>query len=663
MAAAAAAAGAAAAAMSAGRKGSVAASSRASSPYRDEGTDGGSTRVGGGVPEPEKGWFYVEEWSPTRQAGSPTEEQVDEILKQKRATVDKEVSMLPAWRQSFLKKMQAKAVEDEMSDFYVPYNWADHLARPDPPSGLVATALTPLGEQIWRKDTRTMAQKKAHDLKRVFDRIDKDGDGYLSAQDIAKTMKSLGHKGVRLSDTKRIVFESDDDADGKVGWEEFSNLWVRLKKPLSFEDASRPMELFNLMDFLHMDIIYGKDTGAMNSNKALQLFHFRYQKVAALEVMDEVSVGETGEAGVPYPEFVRRDEKLRKVMFTTNRYGALQKQDLAELHVSTHPNQGCSGTLRRVRPATPDGVAYEYVKAQRSRAKAKRLTGIEYGMVAERKSATDRKEKPKLMFSYDQLFEGQRYASRSPLRQRSFVMGQMDASDRTSSKFEELKLTDVSRPGTPSSVQRTGSGRLGRSKSVGSANSSGSMRGRPSQLARVPKMSEGLRESLRGSRRRVGVEVRQQQDTSFVAAMQVTVDPGEDAYVAIIYGPIAVYNVLGRKALKVGTLHAGEVVPVFESVLDDTGVSLRTSLGWFSQIATNGRLAVDKLSGESDPRHPSNQRHLGDLSGFSQMEESNISGSRTSSPVPFGSLGTEMFQSTLSVARNDAGADDEIYNW
>jgi hypothetical protein len=92
-------------------------------------------------------------------------------------------------------------------------------------------------------------------------------------------------------------------------------------------------------------------------------------------------------------------------------------------------------------------------------------------------------------------------------------------------------------------------------------------------------------------------------------------------------------------------------------------VSLRTSLGWFSQIATNGRLAVDKLSGESDPRHPSNQRHLGDLSGFSQMEESNISGSRTSSPVPFGSLGTEMFQSTLSVARNDAGADDEIYNW
>eukprot|EP01043_Picozoa_sp_COSAG02_P028822 COSAG02_NODE_1765_length_11024_cov_1680.688879_2_plen_644_part_00 len=643
--------------MSAGRRDSVSASS-----YGDGGADNASASADEIVAEPEKGWFFVEEWSPARRVGSPTEDQVEEILQQKRATVEKEVSMLPAWRQSFLKKMQAKAVEEEINDGYVPYNWADHLARPDPPSGLMATALTPLGEQIWRKDTRTTAQKKALDLRRVFDRIDKDGDGYLSAQDIAKTMKSLGSKGVRLSETKRIVFENDDDADGKVGWEEFSNLWVRLKKPLSFEDSSRPMELFNLMDFLHNDIIYGKDNGAINSNKMLQLFHFRYQKVAALEVMDDVSVGETGEAGVPYPEFVKRDEKLRKVMFTTNRYGALQKQDLAELHVSTHPNQGCSGTLRRVRPATPDGVEYEYIKEKRSRAKAKRVTGIEYG-IPERKSLKERKEQPKLMFSYNQLFEGQRYASRSPLRQRSFVMGQLDASERTSSKLDELKLTDVSRPGTPGSVHS----RLGRTNSAGSVHSTSSMRkknGRSSQLARVPKMSERLRESRHGPRHKVGVEVREQEDTSFVAAMQVTIEPGEEAHVAIMYGPIAVYNVLGRKALKVGTLHAGEVVPVFESVLDDTGVSLRTSLGWFSQIAANGRLAVDKLSGEDDPRHPSNQaspRRLGDLSGLPQMEESKIS-HNASSPVPFGSLGTDLLASTMS-AEQDLNGGEDIYNW
>jgi hypothetical protein len=641
------------------------ASSRSSPPSSSVAGDGSA------LPDPENGWFFVEEWAPTTRIGSPKEEDVEKILTEKRAAGDKEVSMLPAWRQSFLKKLEAKAAEDEFNDGYVPYNWADHLARPDAPSGLMATALTPLGEQIWRKDTRTTAHKKATDLRRVFDRIDKDGDGYLSAQDIAKTMKSLGAKGVRLSETKRIVFESDDDADGKVGWEEFSNLWVRLKKPLSFEDSARPMELFNLMDFLHMDMIYGKDVGAINSNKVLQLLHFRYQKVAALEVMDDVSVGETGEAGVKYPEFIRRDEKLRKVMFTMNRYGALQKQDLAELHVSTHPNQGCSGTLRRVRPATPDGVEYEYVADKKNRARAKRETGVAYGQLGGGKSATDRKTKPRLMFSFGQLFEGQRYASRSPARQRSFVLGQMDASERSSKLEEELSslseaAASSSRPGTPGSPKRTSSSRLGRTRSSSSA---ASLRKKKltGQMSKVPTMSERLRETRHGPRVKAGVEVREQVDTSFVAAMQVTIEPNEkDAHVVIIYGPIAVYNKLGgRKALKVGTLHAGEVVPIFESASDDTGVSLRTSLGWFSQIAVNGRLAVEKLNGEDDPRHPSNQpspRHLDELSGIlplPQMEQADIS-----SGVPFGSLGTDLFKSTLSAPRSDdGGIDDDIYKW
>ena len=423
----------------------------------------------------------MEEWSPTRRVGSPTEDQVEAILKEKRAPVDKDASMLPAWRQSFLKKLEVKAAEDEFNDGYQPYNWADHLARPEAPSGLMATALTPLGEQIWRKDTRTTAQKKAEDLRRVFDRIDKDKDGKISAQDIARTMKSLGQKGVKLSDTKNIVFESDDDGDGKVGWEEFSNLWVRLKRPLSLEHAGMPMSLFNLMDFLHMDMIYGKDSGAINSNKLLQLFHYRYQKIAALEVMDDVSVGETGEAGVPYPVFVARDEKLRKVMFTNNRYGALQKEDLAELHVSTHPTQGCSGTLRRVRPPTP--------------------TSIPYAQVVGKSSATDRKTKPRLQFSYDQLFEGQRYASRSPARQRSFFRGQMETSERE--RLDKLGIESFgessSRPGTPGTPG--GSRSVRRSKSAGSMGSGtpGSMRRNKSkgssQMSRVPKMSEALRES------------------------------------------------------------------------------------------------------------------------------------------------------------------------
>ena len=60
---------------------------------------------------------------------------------------------------------------------------------------------------------------------------------------------------------------------------------------------------------------------------------------------------------------------------------------------------------------------------------------------------------------------------------------------------------------------------------------------------------------------------------------------------AVIYGPIVVMNELGRKAIKVGSLGAGEVVPVFEKDLDmEGGVKLRTSLGWFSTMVSQRHL-------------------------------------------------------------------------
>jgi hypothetical protein len=105
------------------------------------------------------------------------------------------------------------------------------------------------------------------------------------------------------------------------------------------------MGLFNLIDFLYTDIIQGKDCGHVHSNKILQLLHFRYHRVAALEIMDDVMVGETTDTGVPYTEFVARDAKMLDVMFNLLQYGPQAKSDLTELHVSH--GGGLSGTARR----------------------------------------------------------------------------------------------------------------------------------------------------------------------------------------------------------------------------------------------------------------------------------------------------------------------------
>ena len=583
-------------------------------------------RRDGTFDKPEKGWFYVEEWGLSlARPNSP--DSVAEPQTSPTHRVEEEASMLPAWRQSFLKKLEAKAAKDDFDDF-VRYNWADKLARPEAPSGLMATALSPLGEQIWRKDTKTTAQKKAHDLRRVFDRIDKDRDGRLSSRDLAKQLRELGCKPL-LSDCERMVFESDDDGDGFVGWEEFSNLWVRMKKPLGPEEAGMPMALFNLMDFLHQDMIYGNDASAINSNKALQLFHYRYQRVAALEVMDDVSVGETGDAGVDYPTFLQRDQKLRAVMFTTNRYGALQKQDLQELHVSH--GGGMSGTLRRTRPPTP--------------------CEIPFAKTASRASATDRKVKPRLIMSIDQLFEGFPLKERSESRLRSFSRGQLESS--VSGLGETTPGS--SRSSTPASGHRR---RRARKKAERSpSRSSTSVRG--SQMSRIPKMSDKLRESRNGPRVTAGVEVRTAVDTSFAAKMDISISPGEEVHVAVIYGPIVVMNELGRKAIKVGSLGAGEVVPVFEKDLDmEGGVKLRTSLGWFSTMAPNGRLAVEKLSGPEDPRHPTQRDsrvHIqsslsGILPTFSAVDEGEGS--------PVGDLGGG--DNSVSEAWADP---EDIYAW
>ena len=99
-------------------------------------------RRDGTFDKPEKGWSYVEEWGLSlARPNSP--DSVAEPQTSPTHRVEEEASMLPAWRQSFLKKLEAKAAKDDFDDF-VRYNWADKLARPEAPSGLMATALSPL---------------------------------------------------------------------------------------------------------------------------------------------------------------------------------------------------------------------------------------------------------------------------------------------------------------------------------------------------------------------------------------------------------------------------------------------------------------------------------------------------------------------------------------
>jgi hypothetical protein len=318
--------------------------------------------------------------------------------------------------------------------------------------------------------------------------------------------------------------------------------------------------------------------------------------------MDDVSVGETSSEGVSYPNFLRRDTKLRRVMFEALTYGALQKQDLAELHVSH--GGGLSGTLRRTRPPTP--------------------ADIPFSKTAGRESATDRKARPQVTMTAGSLFAGLPLSSRSPSRQQRWLsashngvgrwLGQEPSLDSTGSTAaagspwgdHDVSVGDAAAGSWVSERVGRGGRRRSHTRSAGGLLRTRSatlhLAGARPQFSRLPRMSEQLRQARRKQHAQE-VRTHEKVDTDFLSSFKFTLDDGEDNYFCILYGPVIVRAQFDARSVKVGSLNAGEVVVVFESRTNEQGVKLRVALGWIPAMATNGRPALEKLE-RTDSRHP-----------------------------------------------------------
>ena len=57
-------------------------------------------------------------------------------------------------------------------------------------------------------------------LTEMFEHADKDGSGFLSYQEFADAFKTLSY-GLTDNDIKTLIALADDNADGKITWEEF----------------------------------------------------------------------------------------------------------------------------------------------------------------------------------------------------------------------------------------------------------------------------------------------------------------------------------------------------------------------------------------------------------------------------------------------------------
>ena len=93
-----------------------------------------------------------------------------------------------------------------------------------------------------------MNEEQVDKLKDHFLLFDKDGNGFITSDELGLTLRSLGFH-IEESHLKILVAEFDQNKDGKIDFNEFYNvITTRMKNPLTEEELK---DAFNVFDKDH----------------------------------------------------------------------------------------------------------------------------------------------------------------------------------------------------------------------------------------------------------------------------------------------------------------------------------------------------------------------------------------------------------------------------
>ena len=155
-------------------------------------------------------------------------------------------------------------------------------------------------------------------LRTAFKIMDKDRDGKVGLKDLSAMFQRLEVPAYRKSELKQMIFEVDDDCDGYMGWDDCSSVWVLGKQPLLHKNAHAPRQVFDLLDFLVLDIRNNDDhkvTGRVKNTKMLELFRQRYGNVSsALELTEETNIGDA-RRGISFGAYLGRSRRIHDAHF------------------------------------------------------------------------------------------------------------------------------------------------------------------------------------------------------------------------------------------------------------------------------------------------------------------------------------------------------------
>jgi len=91
--------------------------------------------------------------------------------------------------------------------------------------------------QVHSQDmTRVMTRKEVKEYRSIFNRFDRDSDGFMCLEDLKMMMETLGAPQTHLS-LKKMIQEVDTDGDSKISFQEFLLIYQKAKAGQLEEDS------------------------------------------------------------------------------------------------------------------------------------------------------------------------------------------------------------------------------------------------------------------------------------------------------------------------------------------------------------------------------------------------------------------------------------------
>jgi len=163
-------------------------------------------------------------------------------------------------------------------------------------------------KEMTASEEYTRAQEQTS-LERVFNNLDKKGDGKIDPDELYDYLRYLGHKCRRV-DCENMIWEVDENNDGGVDWDEFVTMFYRAKDD---ELGWEPRKLYNIVDFMMVD----KDcSGTIDVDECMEILYRRFGKndlEAKVNEFMALDTDDDDEPSIGFAEYMVGINKLSQV--------------------------------------------------------------------------------------------------------------------------------------------------------------------------------------------------------------------------------------------------------------------------------------------------------------------------------------------------------------